>query len=215
MRWRAASSGATAVQALTFLGVSALAGVLLAGVALPATGALGLSAKVAATGFDDLPGDLERPPLSQASHILDAKGRLMATVYSQDRTVVPLNGMSPVMQKAIVAIEDSRFWQHGPIDPEGVLRAIVRDTQAGGAEQGASTLTQQYVKNVFIEEAGDDPAAVAQATSPTIGRKIREHGGAARAGAQLPLAVASSYRFWTLLPKATLYETSGVSPPCS
>ncbi|WNM31195.1 transglycosylase domain-containing protein [Streptomyces sp. Li-HN-5-11] len=166
--------GKTAVQLLKFLSASALAGVVLAGIALPATGAFGLSAKGAATGFDELPGDLKSPPLSQASHILDANGDLIATVYSRDRTVVPLSRVSPVMQKAIVAVEDARFWQHGPIDPKGVLRAVVRDTQAGGAEQGASTLTQQYVKNVFIEEAGDDPTAVAQATSPTLGRKIRE-----------------------------------------
>ncbi|MBO4253199.1 penicillin-binding protein [Streptomyces griseorubiginosus] len=170
----ASSSGTMAVQTVKFLGISALAGVLLAGIALPATGALGLSAKEAATDFDDLPGDLKSPPLSQASHILDADGHLIATVYSRDRTVVPLSRISPVMQKAIVAIEDARFWQHGPIDPKGVLRAVVKDTQAGGAEQGASTLTQQYIKNVFIEEAGDDPTAVAQATSPTLGRKVRE-----------------------------------------
>jgi membrane peptidoglycan carboxypeptidase len=162
------------VQSLKFLGISALAGIVLAGIALPAAGALGLSAKAAATGFDDLPGDLKSPPLSQASHILDANGDLIATVYSRDRTAVSLSHINPVMQKAIVSIEDDRFWQHGPIDPKGVLRAVVRDTQAGGAEQGASTLTQQYVKNVFIEEAGDDPTAVAQATSPTLGRKIRE-----------------------------------------
>ncbi|MFE0331924.1 transglycosylase domain-containing protein [Streptomyces sp. NPDC058960] len=173
-RSSATSSGATAIQALKFLGISALSGIVLAGIALPATGAIGLSAKGAATGFDDLPGDLKRPPLSQASHILDANGDLIATVYSRDRTVVPLSEISPVMQKAVVAIEDARFWQHGPIDPKGVIRAVVRDTQAGSAQQGASTLTQQYVKNVFVEEAGDDPNAVAQATSPTLGRKVQE-----------------------------------------
>jgi membrane peptidoglycan carboxypeptidase len=159
---------------LQFVGASALAGIVLAGIALPATGVLGWSAKGAATGFDHLPGELKRPPLSQASHILDANSNVIATVYSRDRTVVPLAQISPVMQKAIVAIEDARFWQHGPIDPTGVLRAIVKDTQTGGAAQGASTLTQQYVKNVFVEEAGDDPTAVARATSPTLGRKVQE-----------------------------------------
>ncbi len=96
-------------QAAKFLGVSVLAGVVLAGIALPATGAIGLSAKGTATGFDDLPGELKRPPLSQASHILDANGDLIASVYSRDRTVVPLNRVNPVMRKAVVAIEDSRF----------------------------------------------------------------------------------------------------------
>ncbi|MGW9032886.1 transglycosylase domain-containing protein [Streptomyces sp. NPDC055722] len=170
----AIAAGATAARALQFVGVSALAGIVVAGIALPAAGALGLSAKGAATGFDHLPGELKRPPLSQASHILDANSNVIATVYSRDRTVVPLGLISPVMQKAIVAIEDARFWQHGPIDPRGILRAVVKDTQAGGAAQGASTLTQQYVKNVFVEEAGDDPTAVAKATSPTLGRKVQE-----------------------------------------
>lgn len=167
------ASTATA-QAAKFLGVSVLAGVILAGIALPATGAIGLSAKGTASGFEDLPGELKRPPLSQASHIEDANGDLIATVYSRDRTVVPLSGINPDMQKAIVAIEDSRFWQHGPIDPKGILRALGTNAQDGGVAQGASTLTQQYVKNVFIEEAGDDPKAVAEATQQTIGRKIKE-----------------------------------------
>src|ERR1700760_4217291 len=102
----------TAQQAAKFLGVSVLAGVVLAGIALPATGALGLSAKGTAAGFDHLPGELEQPPLSQASRILDANGGLIATVYSRDRTVVPISKVNPQMQKAIVAIEDSRYWQH-------------------------------------------------------------------------------------------------------
>jgi membrane peptidoglycan carboxypeptidase len=142
--------------------------------ALPAAGALGLSAKSGATEFDDLPGELKQPPLSQASRILDADGGLIATVYSRDRTVVPLSKINPDMQKAIVAIEDSRYWEHGPIDPKGILRALTTNAQDGAVAQGASTLTQQYVKNVFIEEAGDDPKLVAEATRQTIGRKIQE-----------------------------------------
>lgn len=78
------------------------------------------------------------------------------------------------MQKALVAIEDSRFYEHGAVDMKGILRAINENAQSGGVAQGASTLTQQYVKNVFMEEAGDDPTKLAQATQQTIGRKIRE-----------------------------------------
>src|SRR5690606_20725177 len=106
--------------------------------------------------------------------ILDAKGGQIATVYERDRTVVDLKDISPYMQKAIVAIEDSRFYQHGAVDLKGVLRALNRNAQTGGVAEGASTLTQQYVKNVFVEEAGDDPTKVAQATQQTLGRKIRE-----------------------------------------
>lgn len=163
----------TAQQAAKFLGVSVLAGVVLAGIALPAAGALGLSAKGTAAGFDDLPGELETPPLSQASKILDAKGGLIATVYSRDRTVVPITKMSPNILSAIVAIEDSRYYEHGALDLKGILRALNNNAAEGGT-QGASTLTQQWVKNVFVEEAGDDPTKVAQATQQTVGRKIKE-----------------------------------------
>ncbi|GHH85297.1 carboxypeptidase [Streptomyces sulfonofaciens] len=161
-------------QAAKFLGVSVLAGAVMAGIALPAAGALGLAAKGSVEGFDDIPANLKRPPLSQRTTILDANGGQIAAVYSRDRTVVPLKDISPFMQKAIVAIEDSRFYQHGAIDLKGVLRALNQNAQSGGVAQGASTLTQQYVKNVFVEEAGDDPTKVAQATQQTLGRKVKE-----------------------------------------
>ncbi|MBA4866590.1 penicillin-binding protein [Streptomyces sp. PSKA54] len=161
-------------QAAKFLGVSVLAGAVLAGIGLPAVGALGLAAKGSVEGFDEIPANLKRPPLSQRTTILDSKGGTIATVYSRDRTVVELKDISPYMQKAIVAIEDARFYEHGAVDLKGILRALNENAQSGGVAQGASTLTQQYVKNVFVEEAGDDPTKVAQATQQTIGRKIRE-----------------------------------------
>lgn len=161
-------------QAAKFLGVSVLAGAVMAGIALPAAGALGLAAKGSVEGFDEIPANLTRPPLSQRTTILDSKGGQIATVYSRDRTVVDLKDISPDMQKAIVAIEDSRFYQHGAVDLKGVLRALNKNARSGGVAQGASTLTQQYVKNVFVEEAGDDATKVAQATQQTLGRKIKE-----------------------------------------
>ncbi|MFD7120221.1 transglycosylase domain-containing protein [Streptomyces sp. NPDC059922] len=164
----------TTQQAAAFLGVAALSGVVLAGIALPAAGAIGLAAKGAVEEFDDIPSDLRTPPLSQRTRILDRDGGAIATVYSRDRTVVPLKDVSPHMRDAIIAIEDSRFYEHGAVDLKGILRAMNRNVQAGGATQGASTLTQQYVKNVFVEEAGDDPEKVAQATQQTVGRKVRE-----------------------------------------
>ncbi|MFF3817266.1 transglycosylase domain-containing protein [Streptomyces bluensis] len=161
-------------QAAKFLGVSVLAGAVMAGIALPAVGALGLAAKGSVEGFDELPANLKRPPLSQRTTILDSEGGQIATVYSRDRTVVELKDVAPAMQKAIVAIEDSRFYEHGAVDLKGILRALNKNAQSGGVEQGASTLTQQLVKNVAVEEAGDDPTKVAQATQQTLGRKIRE-----------------------------------------
>ncbi|MFI1419178.1 transglycosylase domain-containing protein [Streptomyces sp. NPDC020731] len=161
-------------QAAKFLGVSVLAGAVMAGIALPAVGALGLAAKGSVESFDELPTNLKTPPLSQRTTILDADGGQIATVYSRDRTVVDLKDISPYIQKAIVAIEDSRFYEHGAVDLKGVLRALNKNARSGEVSEGASTLTQQYVKNVFVEEAGDDATKVAQATQQTIGRKIAE-----------------------------------------
>ncbi|MEU3990432.1 transglycosylase domain-containing protein [Streptomyces platensis] len=161
-------------QAAKFLGVSVLAGAVLAGLALPAAGALGLTAKGSVEGFDDIPANLKTPPLSQRTRILDAKGGEIAKVYSRDRTVVGLKDMSPYIRQAIVAIEDARFYEHGAIDMKGILRAVNKNAQSGGVSEGASTLTQQYVKNVFIEEAGDNADKVAEATQQTLGRKVRE-----------------------------------------
>ncbi|MBT2402186.1 MULTISPECIES: transglycosylase domain-containing protein [unclassified Streptomyces] len=161
-------------QAAKFLGVSVLSGVVLAGIAIPGAGALGLAAKGTVEGFDEIPANLKTPPLSQRTTILDAEGGLIATVYSRDRQVVPLTAISPYMQKAIVAIEDSRFYEHGAVDLKGILRAVNRNAQEGGAAQGASTLTQQYVKNVFVEEAGDDESKVREAQEKSLGRKVRE-----------------------------------------
>ncbi|MEV6053303.1 transglycosylase domain-containing protein [Streptomyces sp. NPDC052107] len=161
-------------QAAKFLGVSVLAGAVMAGIALPAAGALGLAAKGSVQSFDEIPANLKSPQLSQRTTILDNQGNQIASVYSRDRTVVDLKDISPYMQKAIVAIEDARFYEHGAIDLKGVLRALNKNAQEGGVAQGASTLTQQLVKNYFIEEAGDDPTKVAEATQQTLGRKIKE-----------------------------------------
>jgi membrane peptidoglycan carboxypeptidase len=161
-------------QAAKFLGVSVLAGAVLAGIALPVAGGLGLAAKGTVESFDEIPIDFKRPPLSQKNRILDSEGNLIATDYYRDRTVVPLEKIDPLMRKAIVAIEDSRFYEHGAIDLKSVLRALNKNAQQGEVAEGGSTLTQQYVKNVFVEQAGDDQKKVAEATQQTIGRKIQE-----------------------------------------
>ncbi|MEU6237320.1 transglycosylase domain-containing protein [Kitasatospora sp. NPDC047058] len=161
-------------HAVKFLGYSTLAGVLLAGIALPAAGALGLTAKNTADDFDNIPDDFKTPPLTQASFIYDANGGQIAKVYERDRTVISADQMSPLIRQAQVDIEDARFYEHGAVDLKGVLRAVTKNAESGAAVQGASTLTQQYVKNVNVEQAGDDPVLVREAQRKTLGRKIQE-----------------------------------------
>jgi len=159
---------------IKFLGISVLAGVLVAGMALPAVGALGLTAKDTAESFENVPDDFKTPTLSQASSIYDSKGGLIAKVFDRDRTILTKDQMAPIIRVAQVDIEDNRFYEHGAIDLKGVLRAIGKNAEAGSATQGASTLTQQYVKNVFVEQAGDDQAAFLEATKKSLGRKVQE-----------------------------------------
>ncbi|MDP9416273.1 MAG: penicillin-binding protein [Actinomycetota bacterium] len=141
-----------------FFLVSALSGLLVAGLALPVVGVVGLAARSGAESFEELPRDLEVPPLPQRSQILDADGKTLASFYYENRTNVPLRHIAPVMRDAIVAIEDSRFYEHEGVDLRGTARAFVNN-QTGDSVQGGSTLTQQYVKQVLIETAlleGDD-----------------------------------------------------------
>ncbi|GMA35956.1 transglycosylase domain-containing protein [Demequina litorisediminis] len=114
--------------------------------------------------------------LSQQSNIYARDGKtLLATFYSQNRVVVPLEEISPWMQKAIVAVEDRRFWDHHGVDGEGLLSAAYTNLTSDSSP-GASTLTQQLVKNTLLQAAeneGDDEA-IEDATEVSLPRKIRE-----------------------------------------
>jgi len=80
----------------------------------------------------------------------------LAGLYDQaweERRVVPLAEVPPQLVRAVLAIEDSRFLEHGPVDWRGVARALVRNLSAGRIVEGGSTLTQQLMKNFFLTEA--------------------------------------------------------------
>ncbi|HYI53361.1 MAG TPA: biosynthetic peptidoglycan transglycosylase, partial [Microlunatus sp.] len=154
-----------------FLVVSALCGLLIAVVALPAVGAAVFTGKAAQGTLDDLPAAFDQPAQSQRSQVLDVNGDVLAYFYDENRVYVPLADIAPVMQQAIISIEDHRFYEHGPLDAVGTLRAFLTNVVAGGVTQGGSTLTQQYVKMVQIEEAkkaGDD-AGVKAAQNDSYG----------------------------------------------
>jgi len=122
-----------------------------------------------------LPAQLVTPPDAQGSRIYAADGKtLITTFYDEDRHDVALATIAPVMQKAIVAAEDTRFFQHGGVDLKGVARALVNDSQDGTAQQGASTLTMQYVRNVLKEDPSLTAAQQQDATADTLSRKVRE-----------------------------------------
>ena len=158
-----------------FVVVSVLAGLLVAGLAVPAAAIGGTSAKYVAQGIESLPAELTIQPVADKTVILMADGTQLAQLYDENRTVVSLDQIAPIMRTAQVAIEDTRFYQHGALDLKGTLRALVK-TGSGGDVQGGSTLTQQYIKQVRIEaaQAAGDQAGVLAAQEQTLARKVLE-----------------------------------------
>jgi len=161
---------------LGFVTFSVLAGILAAAMVIPGAAVAGIAAKSTIELFDKLPTEFEYSGLPQQSNIYASDGTtLIATFFTQNRIVVPLEEVSPWMQKAVVAVEDRRFWNHNGVDGEGLLRAIVHNASTGET-QGASTLTQQLVKNMLINTAVDDndQEAIKAATEVTVSRKLGE-----------------------------------------
>ncbi|WP_433255686.1 transglycosylase domain-containing protein [Streptosporangium sp. CA-135522] len=150
-----------------------LGGVLAAAAALPMVGSVGITANNVARTLTVLPAGPREDPLPQRTVLLDKNGKQFAQFYTENRTIVPLGEVAPIMQRAIVAIEDSRFYEHAGLDIKGTLRALVTNTQAGGVRQGGSSLTQQLVKNILVENA-QTSAERAQARAPSLKRKITE-----------------------------------------
>ncbi len=157
-----------------FLVVSVLGGLLVAGLAVPLAGMTAEVGKTTATAMDSLPAELTAPPQAQRSRVLLADGSPLVNFYEENRQYVPLSKIAPVMQKAQIAIEDHRFYEHGAMDLQGTMRALVSTVR--GNTQGASTLTQQYVKMVQISAAmaRGDAEGVQKAQENTIARKIQE-----------------------------------------
>ncbi|MDA0637420.1 transglycosylase domain-containing protein, partial [Nonomuraea sp. MCN248] len=151
----------------------AAAGVLVAGITVPAVGGAGLGLKSAAAMADLRPIELPEPPLPEVSVMLDARGKEIARFYDEYREVVGLDQVSDVMKKAIIAIEDFRFYQHGGIDLEGTARALAKNLQSGEVSQGGSSITQQYVKQVLVNSA-DTEAEREAALETSYARKLRE-----------------------------------------
>jgi len=151
-----------------------IAGVVVAAASYPLAAVGGLSAKAGAHAVDALPADLVIPPLAQTTYVYASDGKTLLTeFYQEDRTYTPISKMSPYIQEAIVASEDSRFYDHDGVDVRGVARAFVANDQAGDVSQGASTLTMQYVRNA-LRDGADTPQSALEATEQTDSRKVKE-----------------------------------------
>ncbi len=146
--------------------------------------AIGVSLSVLLSGLFVYPGPLgsdatrfsrsltDAPPPAR-SQVVMAHGEMVANFFAENRVPVRLGRIAPVMREAIVAIEDRRFYDHGAMDVQGTLRAVLNNAR-GGPVQGGSTLTQQYVKLSLISACDGDPQCVEQAQGANVARKIRE-----------------------------------------
>ncbi|GGN10149.1 carboxypeptidase [Terrabacter tumescens] len=158
-----------------FLASALVLGLLAAGLVMPAVGATGALARSGVDVFNELPSEFTTNPLAQTSRILAADGTVIATPQEQNRTIVPLDKIAPIMREAQVAIEDHRFYDHGGIDIQGTMRAVISNLRSGSSV-GASSLTQQYVKislQYSALNAGDKEAA-AEAVKKDYMRKLKE-----------------------------------------
>ena len=156
-------------------GLCLLAGVLLAGLLFPVTAGMGvlsnkLSDQVNSTLAQMLDTD---PPLMTT--VTDRDGAPIAYLYDQYRVRTPPDKISPHMKAALLAIEDRRFYDHHGVDWLATARAAARNNASGSVEQGASTLTQQYVKNYLVHVlARNDKSAQRLAQEQSVTRKLRE-----------------------------------------
>ena len=152
--------------------ISAVMGVLAAGLVLPFAGVAGVATRAAAEGAHQLPEEMHFEPLPQRSVFLDRHGKVLATFFEQNRVTIPLAQVAPVMRRAIIAIEDHRFYEHGALDLKGTLRALVNNT-TGDAVQGGSSITQQMVKMTLLNQA-KTPEQQAAVTEKSYRRKLDE-----------------------------------------
>ena len=99
---------------------------------------------------------------TQTSYVYYTNGKVQIGHYAtQNRVIIPYGQMNANLRNAVIAAEDRTFWTNNGIDPKGILRAAFNDA-SGGATQGASTITQQYVKILYLNQ------------QRSITRKIRE-----------------------------------------
>ncbi|REE04030.1 penicillin-binding protein [Citricoccus nitrophenolicus] len=158
---------------VAFLGVSALCGVLAAGLMLPMAAVGGATATAGGEMLDQLPAELKEEPLSVPSRVLDKDGNVLATFYAENRVPVELDQISQNMQDAIISIEDERFYEHGGVDARGLTRAVINNATSDST-QGASTITQQYVNNVLVNAQYLNNERTTISGTKTVADKLRE-----------------------------------------
>jgi membrane peptidoglycan carboxypeptidase len=147
--------------------MSALAGLLVAVAVTPAVAVAGEGTSGAVSFFEDLPSYLDIQTPQQVSSVYATKAGQqvkIASFYAENRTTVASSAMAASLKQAAIDTEDPRFYDEGGVDVIGTLRATIADA-VNESVQGGSSITQQYVKNVLVQQCeqltGKDAAATA------------------------------------------------------
>lgn len=111
-------------------------------------------------------------PTGYSTTVLDCKGNQVATLVAAgaNRKYVTIDEIPECLQEAVVAIEDARFYEHNGIDPKGIIRALAMDIATMSTKQGASTITQQLIKNSVLEKLWVSESS----TIEKVQRKLQE-----------------------------------------
>jgi penicillin-binding protein 1A len=117
--------------------------------AVPAGMLVADSVKGAGAGLPELE-ELKQLRQPERTQVYDRQGQVIEVLKDeQDRIVVPLSRISPILQQAVIAAEDARFYEHKGVDDRGIVRAAVTNLLSGQVSQGGSTITQQLVRNSY------------------------------------------------------------------
>ena len=170
---------------LGFVGMSALAGVLITAAVTPALAVTGMAANNGISMFENLPGYLDIDALSQKTDIYatqpDGSQAHLASFFDENREQVTWDAISQYVKDAAVSGEDPRFYEHGGVDIQGTIRGALSTYVLNQDVQGGSSITQQYVKNVLINNGvreakteEEKEAAYDSATETSPERKLKE-----------------------------------------
>lgn len=184
----------SAVTALFgIVGFSAIAGLLTAVALVPGLAVASVAASNSVSVFENLPTYTASGETPQQNQIFAIDGtnddgsyhyKQIATVYFQNRVAISQDQVTDTIKHAVLAAEDVRFYHHGAVDPQGIIRALVSNASSSST-QGASTLTQQLVKNMCItdmvtkypdpsQEAQKQKAIIEDCQAPSLDRKLKE-----------------------------------------
>lgn len=147
---------------LGLVGLSAVAGVLATAAVTPAIAVAGVTGSQALSIFDELPNSLTPGTPMEPTVFYgtgeDGKPFQLAKFYDQNRVPVTFEQVSPVLYDAILSSEDKNFYSHGGVNLGATVKAVIENLR-GTSSRGASTISQQFVKNVLIQECEKDASS--------------------------------------------------------